>query len=54
MNILFLCTANIQRSKTAEELFRAANIGHQYRSASLSAKYVKKANSTLCTEELLQ
>lgn len=54
MNILFLCTANIQRSKTAEELFRAANKNHQYKSAGLSEKYVKKANSTLCTEEILQ
>ncbi|NMP15865.1 hypothetical protein [Thalassotalea sp. Y01] len=54
MNILFLCTANIQRSKTAEELFRAANKKHQYKSAGLSAKYVQKANSTLCTEEMLQ
>lgn len=53
MNILFLCTANIQRSKTAEELFRAANNNHQYKSAGLSAKYVEKANSTLCTEEML-
>ena len=54
MNILFLCTANIQRSKTAEELFRAANKNHQYKSAGLSEKYVKKANSILCTEEMLQ
>ena len=54
MNILFLCTANIQRSKTAEELFRAANNNHQYKSAGLSEKYVSKANSTLCTVEMLQ
>ena len=54
MNIFFLCTANLQRSKTAEELFRAANNSHHYKSAGLSAKYVKKANSTLCTEEMLQ
>lgn len=54
MNVLFLCTANLQRSKTAEELFRAANNNHEYKSAGLSAKYVRKANSTLCTEELLQ
>ena len=54
MNILFLCTANIQRSKTAEEIFRAANNNHQYKSAGLSAKYVEKANSTLCTEDMLQ
>ena len=54
MNILFLCTANIQRSKTAEELFRAANKNHQYKSAGLSSKYVQKANSTLCNEEMLK
>lgn len=54
MNILFLCTVNVQRSKTAEDIFRAANQSHQYRSAGLSAKYVKKASSTLCSVELLQ
>tara|TARA_B100001059_G_C17707767_1_gene513744 strand:- start:449 stop:772 length:324 start_codon:yes stop_codon:yes gene_type:complete len=54
MNILFLCTSNIQRSKTAEELFRAANNNHQYKSAGLSEKYVSKADSTLYTGEMLQ
>jgi len=54
MNILFLCTANKQRSKTAEELFSAADKSHQYKSAGLSAKYVAKAGSTLCTPELLE
>ncbi len=53
MNILFLCTANQQRSKTAEELFCAADKRNQYKSAGLSAKYVAKAGSTLCTPELL-
>ena len=54
MNILFLCTANIQRSKTAEELFSAADKLNVYRSAGLSKKYVKKADSTLCTEVMLK
>ncbi len=54
MNILFLCTANIQRSKTAEELFSAADKTNVYRSAGLSTKYVRKARSTMCTEEMLQ
>lgn len=54
MNILFLCTANIQRSKTAEELFSAADKSNAYRSAGLSKKYVQKAGSTLCTEEMLE
>jgi len=53
MNILFLCTANLQRSKTAEELFKAFDNKNEYRSAGLSFKYVKKAGSTLCTEEML-
>ena len=54
MNILFLCTANIQRSKTAEELFQVIDKRNIYRSAGLSAKYVAKAGSTLCSEELLE
>ena len=53
MNILFLCTANKQRSKTAEELFSALDKCNKYKSAGLSSKYVEKAGSTLCTEELL-
>ena len=40
--------------QTAEELFRATHNSHQYKSAGLSEKYVKKANSTLCTEEMLE
>jgi len=54
MNILFLCTANIQRSKTAEELFQALDKQNIYRSAGLSSKYVAKAGSTLCSESLLE
>ncbi|HCP98756.1 MAG TPA: phosphotyrosine protein phosphatase [Pseudoalteromonas sp.] len=53
MKVLFLCTANVQRSRTAEELFRAINKNNIYRSAGLSEKYVSKAGTTLCTEEML-
>ena len=53
MNILFLCTANKQRSRTAEELFSALDKANTYQSAGLSAKYVAKANTRLCTEEML-
>ncbi|WP_350644683.1 hypothetical protein [Pseudoalteromonas sp. G24-MNA-CIBAN-0072] len=53
MNILFLCTANVQRSKTAQELFQAIDTSNNYKSAGLSKKYVEKAGTTLCTEELL-
>jgi predicted protein tyrosine phosphatase len=54
VNVLFLCTANVQRSKTAEEIFRSLNDSNEYRSAGLSAKYTQKAGSTLCTEEMLK
>lgn len=54
MNFLVLCTANFQRSKTAEELFSALDKNNHYKSAGLSKKYVAKNNSTLCTEEMLQ
>ncbi|CAM3697374.1 low molecular weight phosphatase family protein [Pseudoalteromonas maricaloris] len=53
MNILFLCTANVQRSKTAEELFLAIDKSNNYKSAGLSEKYVSKAGTTLCTEDML-
>lgn len=53
MNILFLCTANVQRSKTAQELFQAIDTNNNYKSAGLSRKYVDKAGTTLCTEDLL-
>lgn len=53
MNILFLCTANVQRSKTAEELFLAIDKSNNYKSAGLSEKYVIKAGTTLCTEDML-
>ncbi|HBC3374045.1 TPA: protein tyrosine phosphatase [Vibrio parahaemolyticus] len=53
MNILFLCTANIQRSKTAELLFRQIYPEHRVKSAGLSRKYCERNGSTLCTAEHL-
>jgi len=53
LNILFLCTANKQRSRTAQELLGAVNKTHQYKSAGLSLKYVQKAGTTICTVEML-
>lgn len=53
MNVLFLCTANACRSRTAEELFGALAPSHEYKSAGLSYKYVARENSTLCDEEML-
>lgn len=54
MNILFLCIANTQRSKTAEELFSASDKANTYRSAGLSGKYVQKTGSILCSDEVSQ
>jgi len=53
MNILFLCTANINRSKSAEVLCGRLDDNNTYRSAGLSAKYTAANNSVLCTEKLL-
>lgn len=53
MNILFLCTANLNRSRTAEDFFSSTCAAHQYKSAGLSQKYCQKYGTTLCTIELL-
>ncbi len=54
MNILFLCTSNLNRSRTAEDFFRSTCAAHQYKSAGLSQKYCQKHGTTLCTTELLE
>ncbi len=54
MNILFLCTANLNRSKTAELHFAAKNPANAYRSAGLSEKECRRNGTTLCTEALLE
>lgn len=53
MNILFLCTANLNRSKTAEVHFAAKDPAHIYRSAGLSEKECHRNQTTLCTEAML-
>lgn len=54
MNILFLCTANLNRSKTAEVYFAAKDPAHTYRSAGLSEKECGRNGTTLCTEEMME
>lgn len=54
MNILFICTANIHRSKTAEDIFRVEVPTHNFKSAGLSEKECVRNGSTLCTTEMLQ
>jgi predicted protein tyrosine phosphatase len=53
MNILFLCTANLHRSRSAEDYFRSINKAHTYQSAGLSDRYCKQYNTQLCSVELL-
>jgi predicted protein tyrosine phosphatase len=53
MNILFLCTANIHRSKTAEDHFSSIDSAHTFQSAGLSRKYCAQYGSKLCTISLL-
>tara|TARA_R110002033_G_scaffold77671_2_gene129185 strand:- start:2648 stop:2989 length:342 start_codon:yes stop_codon:yes gene_type:complete len=53
MNILFLCTANMHRSRTAEDFFKSLENGHVFQSAGLSKKYCAKYGSRLCCIELL-
>jgi predicted protein tyrosine phosphatase len=53
MNILFLCTSNLNRSRTAEDFFRSTCSNHQYKSAGLSQRYCLKHGTTLCSIELL-
>lgn len=53
MQILFLCTTNLHRSKTAEALFQAKDRRNLYRSAGLNAHLCAKFGTTLCTEALL-
>ena len=54
MNILFLCTSNLNRSKTAEDHFAVKDPLLVYRSAGLSEKECKRNSTTLCSEELLE
>jgi len=53
MNILFLCTANLHRSKTAEDYFKSLEIEYTFQSGGLSEKYCAKYGTRLCTVELL-
>lgn len=53
MNILFLCTSNIYRSKTAEDYFSKINSEHCYKSAGLNEDLCTKAGSVVCNKKLL-
>lgn len=51
--VLFICTANIQRSLTAEHLFKSLYPQVEFRSAGVSKKECARNHSTLCTMQLL-
>ncbi|MCG9710627.1 hypothetical protein L1D46_17705 [Pseudoalteromonas sp. Isolate3] len=53
MNILFLCTSNLNRSKTAERHFATKEPHIHFRSAGLSKKECQRNGTILCTEEML-
>jgi predicted protein tyrosine phosphatase len=53
MNILFLCTANLHRSRSAEDYFKSFKSEHVFQSAGLSKKYCIEYGTRLCTTELL-
>lgn len=53
MNILFLCTANENRSRTAEFYFQQQYQLCSIRSAGLNARLCRRIGSRLCTNELL-
>ncbi len=52
--VLFICTANIQRSLTAEHYFKPLYPQITFKSAGVSAKECKRNGSRLCTVELLE
>lgn len=54
MNILFLCTSNLNRSKTAEHHFSKVDFNNHYRSAGLSKRECERHNTTLCNDKLLE
>jgi len=54
MNILFLCTSNLHRTRTAEDYFKYYRSSNIFKSAGLSEKYCKEFDTQLCSIELLQ
>lgn len=51
---LFICTANIQRSKTAEDHFQIHYPQHQFQSAGLNQRICEQYGTTLVSVEMLK
>tara|TARA_R110002049_G_scaffold1346_1_gene10231 strand:+ start:13120 stop:13446 length:327 start_codon:yes stop_codon:yes gene_type:complete len=54
VKILFICSANKQRSRTAEDYFSSKHEDHDFSSAGTNIKICRKEGTTELTEELLQ
>lgn len=54
MKFLFTCSANKQRSKTAEDYFTEQNPEHEFLSAGTNSKICRKEGTTELTEDLLE
>lgn len=54
MNYLFICSANKQRSKTAEDYFAEKHPEHHFKSAGTNLKICRKEGTTELTEGLLK
>lgn len=52
-NFLFICSANKQRSKTAEDYFSSVYSNFNFQSAGTNIKLFQKEGTTSVTEELL-
>lgn len=54
MNVLFVCSANIDRSRTAEAIFTAKHPDHTFKSAGTNHEVCKDCSTTLVTNEHVQ
>lgn len=54
MKTLFICSANKQRSKTAEDFFSQKYPVHEFLSAGTNTKICRKEGTTELTEDLLE
>lgn len=54
MKILFVCSANKQRSKTTEDYFASKYSSHEFLSAGTNLKICRKEGTTELTEDLLK
>ena len=54
MKILFVCSANKQRSKTAEDYFASIYKNHEFLSAGTNIKLCRKEGTTELTKNLLK